>query len=244
MRRFTIISFFLVSTLTVLGQIDLLENQLANKVKADTSRVNLLNKLAGLHFISSPDKTEKYTSEALQLSEDLNYQLGLAGAYFNKSLIHKLKGQTALQIETLIKSLTLFEEQKDKLMIGTVLSEMGAAYQQQRDTSLAKSHLIRARGYFQELKNKTGEARVLRRLGNYENEKGNQRSSIRYSLQSLAIERELHSKEGIANVMNNIGVDYFELKMYDSALAYMLPSLAMQKEINNLNRLPATYHNI
>src|SRR6187431_259586 len=103
MRRFTLITYFLFITLTVFSQIELLEEQLSKNPKADTQRVNLLNKLARLHFISSPDKTEAYATEALTLSEKLKYQTGEAKAYFNKSLIHKLKGQTALQIETLLK---------------------------------------------------------------------------------------------------------------------------------------------
>ncbi|HEY5823289.1 MAG TPA: transcriptional regulator [Cyclobacteriaceae bacterium] len=244
MRRFTLITCFLFINLAVFSQIELLEEQLIKNPKGDTQRVNLLNKLARLHFITSPVKTEAYASEALTLSEKLNYQIGQAKAYFNKSLIHKLKGQTALQIEKLLRALAIYESNQDTLMIANTLAEMGTAYQQQQDTTLAKNYLGKAGAYYHQLKNKQGEALILRRMGTLENEKGNRRRAIQYSHQALSIEKELNSKEGIANVMNNIGVDYYELQEYDSALAYYLPSLAIQKEINNLNRLPAAYHNI
>jgi len=244
MKRFILVGCFSITVSFVFGQVDVLEAQLKKNSKADTVRINLLNKLAILHYNSAPDKTEQYTSEAYDLSKKLKYKPGEAQAYFNRSLIHKLKGKTAQQIESLHQSLTISESQNDRNMIARTLSELGSAYQQQGDTILTRKYLYEALTQYHDLKSKSGEALILRRLGNLENEKGNKRASILYDLRSLQLEKELNNPEGIANVMNNIGVDYYELNQYDSALMYYLPSLDIQKEINNLNRLPAAYYNI
>src|SRR5690606_18947575 len=61
--------------------IDSLENLLQRHVTADTVRVNVLNQLGYWYWIISPETSDRYGHEALELAEQLNYQQGSAFAH-------------------------------------------------------------------------------------------------------------------------------------------------------------------
>ena len=56
------------------------------KSAADTSRVNILNDIAFEYVSESPETANKYSNEALKLSENLNFTNGQIIAYNNLGL--------------------------------------------------------------------------------------------------------------------------------------------------------------
>jgi tetratricopeptide (TPR) repeat protein len=210
---------------------------------ADTQRVNLLNKLAGIYYNASPERTARYAQQALRLSDSLDYNKGTADAYFNQSLIYKLKEQNALQLESLMKSLKLHEQLHDSISIANVAAEIGVAYHQQSDYKAARDQYLKVLEMYKSLHNASGVAFILRRVGNLESETKNYERALNSYNLALDIEKQIPNPEGVANVLNNIGVVYSSQRQYDKALKYYEESLAIQLQINNQVRLPAAYHN-
>jgi tetratricopeptide (TPR) repeat protein len=222
------------------------EEDLENKLGIlphDTARVNTLNKLATLHFSAAPEKTARYAKQALTLADSLHYLKGQADAYYNQSLIFKLKEQNAKQLELLMKSLKINEQLGDSMGIANINAEIGYAYHQQADFKAALEQYKKTLEMFKSLHHSAGVAFILRRVGNLESETKNYERALNSYQLALDIEKKTNNRAGVANVLNNIGVVYNDIGQYEKALGYFEESLKLQIEVNNQNRLPAAYHN-
>jgi len=232
----------IVLSLPLVAQIESLEKKLAT-LDRDTARVNVLNKLATLHFNSAPEKAHVYMNKALALADSLHYSLGLADAYLTEAMIFRLEGQTNKDLESLIKAMHLFESINDSLGIARTFTEMGISDHQQGDYNAARDHYVKALELHKAIGNRLGVATTLRRIGITEAERKDYTHAFNTFSQALEIEKEINNVEGIANLLNNIGVNFYEMGEYDKALEYYEQSMPLFKATNNLNRLPAAYHN-
>lgn len=242
MKKFVLLLCMLVSCGFLYAQHEELEEKLFD-LPQDTARVNTLNKLATLHFSASPERTARYANLALVLADSLEYPKGQADAYYNQSLIFKLKGQNARQLELLMRSLKIHEQLGDSMGIANINAEIGYAYHQQKDFKAALEQYKRTLEMFKSLKHPEGVAFILRRVGNLENETKNYERALNSYQLALDIEKQINNKIGVANVLNNIGVVYNDIGEYEKALPYFDESLKIQIEMNNQNRVPAAYHN-
>jgi hypothetical protein len=75
--------------------------------KEDTSRVNLLLKLVSVYRNSDPKKTELYLSRALALSEEKNFDKGIAYSNFYFAVLFGQTSQNRINIRLLDNVLTM-----------------------------------------------------------------------------------------------------------------------------------------
>jgi tetratricopeptide (TPR) repeat protein len=237
-----LICFFLIST-SLYSQVEFLEKQLSSTHR-DTVRVNILNKLSRLHYNASPEKTKSYTKSAIALADSLHYKHGLAEAYLNESLIYRLKGENTKDLESLLKALKLFVEEKDSMNIAHTFTEIGISHHHQGDYKAAREQYVKALELHKAVGNSSGVAMTLRKIGIIESEQKEYDQAFNTFQVALQIEKENRNVEGIANLINNIGVIFYEKGEYDKALEYYSQSMPLFRETNNLNRLPAAYHNL
>ena len=242
MKKTFLLLCFTLSCIFCRAQTEDLENKLAT-LPRDTARVNTLNKLATLHFSAAPEKTTRYAKQALALADSLHYLKGQADAYYNQSLIYKLKDQNAKQLEVLMKSLKIHEQLGDSMGIANINAEIGYVYHQQTDFKAALEQYKKTLEMFKSLNHPAGVAFILRRVGNLESETKNYERALNSYQLALDIEKQTNNLAGVANVLNNIGVVYNDIGQFEKALGYFEESLKLQIEVNNQNRIPAAYHN-
>lgn len=224
------------------AQVEPLERKLQSLAR-DTQRVNVLNRLARLHYLTAPEKTRYYTEHALNLADSLQYAQGLAEGYKNKSLLHRLKGENASELENLRRALELFQTLNDSLRMAETFTDMGAAHHQEGDYDAAREQYHKALNIQKGFHDTRGMALTLRKIGVLESDLNDYDAALNTFEEALKLERENNNKEGIANLLNNIGVIYYEMGQYEKALRYYEPSMTLFRETNNLNRLPAAYYN-
>jgi tetratricopeptide (TPR) repeat protein len=242
MKKLVLLLCFTLPGILVTAQQEELEEKLFT-LPNDTARVNTLNKLATLHFNAAPEKTARYAKQALTLADSLHYLKGQADAYYNQSLIFKLKEQNSRQLELLMRSLKINEQLGDSMGIANINAEIGYAYHQQADFKAALEQYKKTLEMFKSLKHRVGVAFILRRVGNLESETKNYERALNSYHLALDIEKQINNQIGVANVLNNIGVVYNDIGQYEKALGYFDESLKIQIEMNNQNRMPAAYHN-
>jgi tetratricopeptide (TPR) repeat protein len=218
---------------------------------SDTSKVNALNRLAEEYYLQQPAKTQELANEALQLAQKINYPRGIAQAYYNQSLVYKLKANYVEEMRALLTALKIFQQLNEQLSVATIYRSIGVLQNQQIEHNLKPNSFEKAREYFnkaikifQKLNNPIGEAKTFKSIGNLYSSHKKYSEGISYYLEALKIQEKLQNQEEIANLYNNLGVAYFEQNQYAPAMEYYQKSLAIILKINNLVRLAAAFYNI
>jgi DNA-binding CsgD family transcriptional regulator len=242
MNKSLLLFLLLALAVPLRAQVEALERQLVDMPR-DTQRVNVLNRLARLHYNTAPERTRYFAARARKLADSLHYTRGLAEAYKNESLLLRLKGENTRELEMLLRALQLFQSLNDSLSIAQTYTDMGAAHHQEGDFKAARDQYMKALDLQRAFHNKEGIALTLRKIGVLEVDMKNYAQGLEAFELALKLERESNNAEGIANLLNNIGVAYYEMGEYGKALQHYESSLALFRETNNLNRLPAAYHN-
>src|SRR4030095_4151063 len=108
--------------------VDSLRRLLEAHPQRDTTRVNLLNKLAIEVRRVDRKQMQPLTDEALQLAEQLGYRRGKAYALITTGLIFFEKYDYPQALVNYQKAIEIFEDLKDNDGIATVLSRRGRLY--------------------------------------------------------------------------------------------------------------------
>src|SRR5665647_2052013 len=108
--------------------VDSLENVLKIHHAEDTTKVNLLNKIAEIVYKNNDNKASEYANKAVELSDKLNYKKGKAESFYiiGTSLSYNKSDKQAL--DYYLKALKIAEEMNDKQGISRCLIACGVKY--------------------------------------------------------------------------------------------------------------------
>jgi adenylate cyclase len=211
-------------------QIDSLKAILDNS-KEDTSKVNTLLALSGKLFRIDPEATIRYSVQAKELAEKLDFKSGLAYALKSLGMGHYFKGE---YIDVLIywqQSLSTFESIGDKLGVANMLSNLGAVHFNQGDDSKAIEYYLQSLKVSEEIGVKLRIATALVNIGAvYFNKKATHEMALQYYFRALPMTMELGDYEAIGTVSVNMGEIFLERNDLDSALFYFNTSLDAYKK--------------
>lgn len=228
MRKLLICIFLIILTTLCSAQnkqTDSLKAILANG-KEDTARVNTLLALSGKLFRLDPEATIRYSVQAKELAEKLDYKSGLAYALKSIGMGHYFKGE---YIDVLIywqQSLNTFESVGDKLGVANMLSNLGAVHFNQGDDSKAIEYYLQSLKVSEEIGVKLRIATALVNIGAvYFNKKATHDMALQYYSRALPLSKELGDYEAIGTVAVNMGEIFLERNDLDSALFYFNTSL-------------------
>ncbi len=213
------------------GNLDSLISSLTTPME-DTSKVNLLNKIASDLYYSDPDKIYDYANEALDLAESIDYIKGIAEAYNNLGKYYKGNGLYAEASEYHFKSLELMEEINNKNGIARCYNLIGIIYYYIGDYDLSLKYYFKALDINIEQKDTKWIGGNSNNIGMIFEIKGDYQKALEYYKKSLQISIQLGNKNWIANNYGNIGSLY--QKLNDSkALDYLEKRLELAIQTNN-----------
>ena len=231
------------------SKIDSLKNIL--KTLSGIERVGALNDLAKEYSNLSPEETMNYGTEALELSQKLEYNKGEALSLNSIGIGNLFLGNYQKSIEYFKKSLKLFEEIEDKEGIASSLNKTGLFYYHLSDYSKALEYYKKSLKISNEIADQKAIAMTLNNIGVIYGIVSNYDKSLEYYLQSLKIYEEIGDRRGVASILGNIGIVYGYLINYDKALEHYHKSLKIYKEIgnrtgiaNSLNNMGMIYSNL
>jgi tetratricopeptide (TPR) repeat protein len=102
--------------------------------------------------------------------------------------------------------------------------------------------LIKAMHLFESLNDSLGIARTYTEMGISDHQQGDYNSARVHYEKALALHKAIDNRLGVATTLRRIGIMEAERKDYQGAFNYE-QSMPLFKSTNNLNRLPAAYHN-
>lgn len=132
-RNIIVATLFFFSTAVAGAQspvIEKLESQ-AFGSQLDTTKVLLLNELAGLLRETDLNKAKKYAEEALQLAQQLDYQRGLGAAMENLGWINYRKGDYTESLKLSTRALEINRVAGDPQMEARCLNNIAAIHHHQ-----------------------------------------------------------------------------------------------------------------
>ncbi|MAP79900.1 MAG: two-component sensor histidine kinase [Aequorivita sp.] len=160
----------------------------------------------------------------LQHAQQISYQLGIADAYANLSLIHGYQGNYEERANYIIKAIKIFEELGEMERVANYYAEMGygtkyrdlqqALYYMQKGKAIAE-----ANNFENELKDIYNNYGVLKEINNEVD------SALYYFEKGLEIKQKLNDTIGIPYSWSNIAGAYGLQQKFSESRAYFNKSL-------------------
>ena len=214
-------------------EIDSLVNSL-QYMNDDTNKVNVLNRIAdGLLYIDYV-QIQAYADQALQLSEDLNYEKGIAESYNNLGIYFREVGVYEQSIDYLFKSLKIMEDINDQAGIARCYNLIGIIYYYLTNYELSLEYYNKA------LIINIEQNDVKWIAGNYNNvgmiymEKDEYEKALMYYNRALKMSEVQNNKNWIANNYGNIGSCYQKMGKPE-AIDYFKKRLRIKEEQGDLS---------
>jgi two-component system, NtrC family, sensor kinase len=220
--------------------IDSLKIQLT-KTMPDTSRINVLLKLGKALGLPSPirnaDSATRYTNQALELSQKINYRNGEAEALLILGSINQASSIRVTAIENYQKSLKIYEELNDTLGIIRSLRGFSLIHWLKKDYRKQLSNYLKIEQLARKINNKEELISVLNSIGSiYANPDINKLDSANYYIdQSLQLNPENNLRRAFS--LTTKGLIYYYEKSYSKALDYSRQALALYKKFNDQKKI-------
>lgn len=212
---------------------------------SDTMRVKTLNRVARYYLENSKyGEGLKYSEEALELSDRLNYTRGKILAYNFLGMVMRERGDFSKAIENYQRSLKLSLEKNDQGGMAAAYSNMGVVYGLRGNYELAKDNFMQAVKLEQKTGDKQGIADAYNNLAVVHRMMNNFDLAITTYISSFKLYSELGNKKGIASTYNNMANIYFAKADYKKSLEFHQKSLDINKELGNEEDLAVNYGSI
>jgi tetratricopeptide (TPR) repeat protein len=243
-KTLNLIIFIIICQFNIFGQrtrIDSLIKIIKNS-KSDTVKVLNLNDIC-LQFIdqASLDTALNYGSQALILSQQLNYTRGLAKAHSNMGFVYLCKANYTLSLSHYLKTLDILTDINDKKGMAGTLGNLGILFYYQQKYSESLNYNFKALKLNEELKNVTGIIASLKAIAElYETQK-NFKSALDFYNKALKIAKSNTSDQNVSDILSCIGNVFVNEEKYDKALTYFQSALSVCEKIGDKEGLGWSY---
>jgi len=235
MRKILSIFLFLFFATRAICQdieIDGLKKQVNSHPQQDTGRVNLLNELARVGL--SADESIKNATEALSISEKLNYELGKGYAFLNLGNARISEGKKLEAADLLRKADSLGQKTGDIKLQAYVLLRSARVLQQTSENNEALPKTLKA----EEIALKTGDKKLISECQRvissaYQNSFSNFPKAIEYILKSIRTAEEADCLKCLAQSWSGAAALYATIGDQSRGLYYYQKALEANKKIGN-----------
>ncbi len=192
-----------------------------NSLPNDSSKVIKLNDLSFKYMGIQLDTAFILGKRALDLSEELNFEYGIAKSLFQLGLVFRYQSNYKKAIEYSRISYSLFEKLNKPEEKARVLNSLGNTYKRIGDYKNSVENFLISLKIFTELKDSVKISFVMNNLGVLYQEMGEYEKSLDFHLSNLELRRKIGADEDlILKTLMNIGIVYRELKNYSKAIDY------------------------
>jgi len=199
----------------------------------DTSRVKLLCDLCWEYRFVSAGKALEYGEQALSLSNDLNYDKGIAQSYNDMGIVYIDQGKYSKAIEFFDNAMQIRAKQGDKPGMASLYNKIGIVYQKQGNLKNALENQIEALKIYEELEQDLWIGYCLNNIAIVHQNLENLDKSLEYHNRALYYRKKMGDEYGEAGSYGNIANVY--VKQHDTLLAieYYEKALTTFRRINN-----------
>jgi adenylate cyclase len=214
------------------SQIDSLNNVLARNIP-DTLRVRTLIKLAGEHYLDSPELAIKDCEASLSLARKIKSDDGIGEALGWLAYLHEQQGNISKALDFYQQSLVISKKTGSKKSEASIYSNIAAIYKDQGRIEEALKYNEQSMGIRRVIGDSSGISTSYNNIALIYQNQGRIPEALDYYSKALKIYEKLNDKDGIATALQNLGFVYKDQKQYDEAAILFRKSLNLRIEMND-----------
>ena len=217
--------------------------QALSQSKDDTSKINILYKLAVTFAPSDSAKAFQYANICMRISQQIKWEKGIGLSYlaFGKTYYQITNYTTALSdCDT---ALSIFKKLNDKKNIATTVRTIAVSYSGLGNYSKGIENNFAALRLFEELNDEKGIENIYNNIGVAYYYLLDYDKAIANYKKALPICKKLDDKYGVASALDNIAIAYQDEGKLDSANIYDLQAIKIFEAINHQPALGRIYAN-
>ena len=245
--------FFFSANITIAQDRDLvdsLEIALLN-TEVDTIKVKLLTKLGFEYGMSDPDKKFDYGLKAKELSEKIDYKIGVLHALSMIAQVYDTKGELDKAMEIYQKAMENAKQLNWKFEIARTFNAIGNNYLTQGKYQLALENYLQGLKLCDELGGESNpKSRIKRQISDFYNNMalvynylGNPERALEFYEKALNIYNILNDDRGKSIAYNNIAIIFYEKADNETAKKYFMQSVRLEEKLGNKESIALAYAN-
>ena len=215
----------------------------ANSVFAqnDADRIDSLNLKSEFFYSSDIDKSIELSSEALELSEKINYRSGEAFASLNLAVANDIQGNSEVAIRYFQRAIRLYQLENDQENLSYCYSQIGVCYFSQYQYENADYYYRKAIRLCRKLGLEVDLADVLVNQGitfTYQNKPEKAEENFK---QAIKLYHKNAYPEGLGGAYNSLAKIHYDRKDFTKAIHYFERSIANFEKYDNYYNLTSAY---
>ena len=201
--------------------------------KEDTNKVLLLITIGQNIENNKPEEAKRYYREAKNLSERLNYKMGIIKFYSNYTSALNIQGRYDSSLELNKQAVTIAESFGNNERIAIAQQNLSASYAYTEDYENAIKYHLLSLPFFEKNYPESRFSLVYDNLGVYYKETKQYEKALEYHQKALVIARKYKDSYDIATVLSNAGIALTSLKRYKEALVVLKEALEFGRKDSN-----------
>lgn len=211
--------------------IDSLKQEL-NLTNTDTAYIRLLGKLSFQYYRFDTDSGIFYAQKALNLSEKIKWQTGIAFSYNYLGTNNAVKGNFPEALDYFNKSLSKYEEIDDKQGVAYLLNNLANFYRIHKEYNKSIEYLNKSISINRILNNNYELTKNYNNLGNIYSEKTDFLESNKHYYAALALAQELKNQDLEAQILINLAENKIETQDYCEAFELAFKALDISEQLD------------
>lgn len=211
---------------------------------SDTTLVNALIDSSFEYSYSDPKLAEEFANKALQLSRELDFRKGLAGAHREMGYALSTQGDFEGALQHFKEGLRLYRAMGDTTGIISQLNDIGSLYRGRSEYSSALEYYFESLGLCRATGFDRGAAAVLGNIGLTYFELEEHDKALEFYRQGLEMNKKTGRKASLAVSYNNIGLLHGDEGRYELSLEYHLKALELRRELGYTIELANSLNNL
>ena len=232
MRYLFLSVIFIISISGFSNNIDSLKTELEKA--EDIEKVHILNELFKSYRNSVPKLALNYAEAALDLSEELKYDKGIASSLNNIGVSYSHRGEFDEALKYFLIAVRIHEQINQQEEMAFTLGNIGNLYSQKGNFDKAREFYSQATEIFQTMGDSLKMVGILNNMGNSWIGSGDEEKALELYSRALVIYESLPDKTRAFDPRVNMGDVYFDKGDYDKALEYYFASLEVEQEYNDV----------
>lgn len=203
--------------------------------KEDTNAVLLYINIGQQYESSEPEVAKAYYHKAGDLSEKINYPLGIIKFITNYTFVLNLQGLYDSSLYYNLKSVELSRQINDSAYLAKTLFNTGSSYRAIGDYEKAVTYYLKGRKLFAKINQPNNEALVNDLLQVLYMDLHQYDKAITYGELSVKQYRQLSLPNNLGVALNNLGVNYAHKKQFDKAIPLFQEALVISRKVNDVS---------